>query len=224
MYDSYKRKTGATQSPNYYAKCDVTSDVVNSFYEQPGYVECYKNADPSMPYEIIVMDGDKQDKTVGYKRLLSYPYSEVQFAIGDYVHFDYGGDASIWLLTTLDKQFTFEVKGRIFLCEHALNWNIGATPTSYPCYISDSLISFQDEQMKNVALPSGNIVAYAQNNLATDQITVNTRFVIGKNTWKVLQIKDLLSAGLIGFIMTYDAKDASDTSTTANNNTTIPWT
>ncbi len=224
MYESYKRKTGATQPQNYYAKCDITSDVVADFFAQPGYVECYKNNLPATPYDIIVMDGDKEDKTVGYKRLLSYPYSVVQFAIGDYVHFDYGGAASVWLLATLDKQFTFEVNGRILPCQHTLTWNIGATPTSYPCHVAESMTAFQDEQAKNIALPSGDIVVFVQNNASTETIEINTRFVLGRNSWKVIQIKDLMADGILALIMRYDTKNANDTMTTADNTTSLPWT
>ncbi len=223
MYDSYKRKTGATQPQNYNSKCEITNDVVSDFYSQPGYVECYKNNLSEETYDIIVMDGDKQNKTVGYKRLISYPYSECQFAIGDYVHFEYGGEDSIWLLSSLDKQFTFDANGRILPCFHNLNWTVGATPYSYPCHIAESLTYIQPEQEKHISLPEGDIIAVVQHNDITNQIGINYRFILGKNAWKVLQIKDLLAPGILGLVMSYDTINANDTNTGAVNTYTLPW-
>lgn len=191
MYESYKRKTGATQPQNYYAKCDITSDVVADFFAQPGYVECYKNNLPDTTYDIIVMDGDKEDKTVGYKRLLSYPYSTVQFAIGDYVHFDYGGAASVWILSSLDKQFPFEVNGKILKCNITLNWiDADSNTISYPCSVEAFKFSSTETVKENNSFRVGDGKRYLslQLNSDTQKLRRDKRFIFDNRAWRIVDI------------------------------------
>lgn len=213
MYDSYRRKVGATQAQNYTSNCEIASQVANDFFIQPGYSEIYKNGVTSDIYDVVIMEGDKTDKTVGYKMLLSYPYDTVQFSIGDYIYWTFGREETIWLLTSLDKQFIYSVSGRMFKCNNKLNWTVGSTPLSYPCYIEDRLSMSAFDQEKNMIFASGDILVSVQKNSSTLSLDIGNRFLFGTKAWKIRQIKDMVSEGIITFQMQFDFVDASDTST-----------
>jgi len=223
MYDSYKRKVGATQPPNYAEKCEIVDAIVDDFYTHPGYTEVYKNNTPSITYDAIIADGDLTDKTVGYKRFLSYPYSTIQFTIGDYIHFDYGATPTVWLLTSLEKQFTFEVAGRIYQCNNTLQWNQSATPYSYPCYIEDRLNETEFDFEKHVLTATGDIIVHVQKNAYTDLITTDYRFMFGGKAWKVRGVRNFINQGIITMNMRIDYVADSDTSTIADNDNTPVW-
>ncbi len=223
LFDSYRRKVGASQPQNYASNCDITSQIVQDFYVQPGYAEVYKNNLPATSYDVIISDGDKINKTVGYKTLQSYPYSEIQFQIGDYIHWTYGNENTIWLLTSLDKQFLFSVTGRMYQCNNELNWTVGATPYSYPCYIEDKMNFTVVDQERNISFPTGDVWVHVQKNADTSNIDIGQRFVLNGRAWKVRQVRDFVEDGLISFPLQFDYDDDADTSTGAVNDVDFPW-
>lgn len=223
MYDSYRRKVGATQAQNYASNCEIASQVANDFFIQPGYAEVYKNGISSTTYDVIISEGDKTNKTVGYKMMLSYPYSSVQFSVGDYIYWNYGGEDTIWLLTSLDKQFTYSVSGRMFQCNNTLGWTVGATPHSYPCYIEDRLTMSAFDQEKNMIFANGDILVNVQKNAWTETLDIGNRFLFGSKAWKIRQVKDMTNEGIITFQMQFDFADANDTSTGAVEGPKFTW-
>ncbi|WP_459586059.1 hypothetical protein, partial [Enterobacter asburiae] len=72
-------------------------------------------------------EGNSDDKTLGYKKMLSYPYQTLQFGIGDYIHFKYLHIRDVpqkwttWLLISLDTLRLFNVNGRMVPCNQTLN-------------------------------------------------------------------------------------------------------
>ena len=192
MYDSYKRKTGATQPSNYTANCEASSQVAIDFFSQPGYAEIYKNNISSTFYDVIIMDGDKEDKTVGYKKLLSYPYDTVRFSIGDYIYWDFGGEDTIWILTSLDKQFTYEVNGKIYKCNTTLKWkNTNGVTISYPVSLEAFKFSSEStakEVNNRLIIGDGKRYVTMQRNSDTLQLKRNNRFIFDDRAWKIVDL------------------------------------
>ena len=223
LFDSYRRKVGASQPQNYATNCDITSQIAQDFYLQPGYAEVYKNGISTVTYDVIISEGDKINKTVGYKTLQSYPYAEIQFQIGDYIYWTYGNENTIWLLTSFDKQHLFSITGRMYQCNNELNWTVGATPHSYPCYIEDKMNFTVVDQERNISFPTGDVWVHVQKNADTSNIDIGQRFVLNGRAWKVRQVRDFVEDGLISFPLQFDYDDDADTSIGAVNDVSFPW-
>lgn len=223
LFDSYRRKVGASQPQNYATNCDITSQIAQDFYLQPGYAEVYKNGISTVTYDVIISEGDKINKTVGYKTLQSYPYAEIQFQIGDYIYWTYGNENTIWLLTSLDKQHLFSITGRMYQCNNELNWTVGATPHSYPCYIEDKMNFTVVDQERNISFPTGDVWVHVQKNADTSNIDIGQRFVLNGRAWKVRQVRDFVEDGLISFPLQFDYDDDADTNISAVNDVSFPW-
>lgn len=223
LFDSYRRKVGTSQPQNYATNCDITSQIAQDFYLQPGYAEVYKNGISTVTYDVIISEGDKINKTVGYKTLQSYPYAEIQFQIGDYIYWTYGNENTIWLLTSLDKQHLFSITGRMYQCNNELNWTVGATPHSYPCYIEDKMNFTVVDQERNISFPTGDVWVHVQKNADTSNIDIGQRFVLNGRAWKVRQVRDFVEDGLISFPLQFDYDDDADTNIGAVNGVSFPW-
>lgn len=223
LFDSYRRKVGTSQPQNYATNCDITSQIAQDFYLQPGYAEVYKNGISTVTYDVIISEGDKINKTVGYKTLQSYPYAEIQFQIGDYIYWTYGNENTIWLLTSLDKQHLFSITGRMYQCNNELNWTVGATPHSYPCYIEDKMNFTVVDQERNISFPTGDVWVHVQKNADTSNIDIGQRFVLNGRAWKVRQVRDFVEDGLISFPLQFDYDDDADTNIGAVNDVSFPW-
>jgi len=157
---------------------------------QPGYTEIYKNNLPSTPYDVIIMDGDKEDKSFGYKGILSYPYDTQKIFIGDYAYFTYGETLSTWLIMSLDNQFLFETNGRILKCNHSLKWyDETETLITYPCVI-DIIKKTGNPTIDGKQMVMGNADRYIsiQSNPDTLKFVRDKRFIFENRAWKITDI------------------------------------
>lgn len=158
----------------------ITEQLKASFDMSPDYTEVYKNYNFSKIYKTRVFEGNDADKKLGYKYLQSYPYDLPQFQIGDYIHWKYDHiNMSTWLLTSLDTQHLYDVKGRMLLCNNYLKWidNDGKL-ISYECVFQDSLTyaSFKYGE-RGVNQVNGTIAILVQQNDDTRKIYRNQRFM-----------------------------------------------
>lgn len=203
MYDSYRRKVGTTQAQNYTSNCEIASQIANDFFIQPGYAEIYKNGISSTLYDVIISEGDKTNKTVGYKMMLSYPYDTVQFSVGDYIYWNYGEESTIWLLTSLDKQFTYSVAGKIYKCNITLKWkDIDGNTISYPSALEAFKLSSEstiNESGNRFIIGDGKRYISLQRNADTLKLKRNQRFIFDNRAWKIVDLDtthELIQASL----------------------------
>ena len=158
----------------------ITEQLKASFDVSPDYMEVYKNYNFSKLYKTRIFEGNDADKKLGFKYLQSYPYDVPQFKIGDYIHWKFDHiNMSTWLLTSLDTQHLYDVKGRIVLCNNYLKWiDEDGKLLSYECVFQDSLTyaSFKYGE-SGVVQVNGTIAVLVQQNDDTRKIYRNQRFI-----------------------------------------------
>ena len=158
----------------------ITEQLKASFDVSPDYTEVYKNYNFSKIYKTRIYEGNDADKKLGFKYMQSYPYDLPQFQIGDYIHWKYNHkDFSTWLLTSLDTQHLYDVKGRIALCNNYLKWiDENGKLQSYECVFQDSLTyaSFKYGE-KGINQVNGTIAILVPQNENTRKIYRNQRFL-----------------------------------------------
>lgn len=160
----------------------------NSFELNPCYNDVYTNYNTSKVYKTWIYEGNDKDKIVGYKYLQSYPYDDIKFEIGDYVHWKYGGVDTIWLLISLDKQNLFDIKGRMMLCNNTLDFIDNDIEYNIPCVVEDS-ISYTNFKYGNsgVVEQGSDIVVLVKKNDTTKKIKVNDRFLFNDRAFRIKQ-------------------------------------
>lgn len=111
------------------------------FFRNIGYTQVAKNFSSTPLLDCLIYDGDKNDNVLGNnKYFLSYPYDIRQFDVGDYISFNYGGNNSNWLITSLDKSLIHNINGRIKKCNYYLQWkNSEGNLISRWCIISNEV-------------------------------------------------------------------------------------
>lgn len=184
---------------------DTTTDAAKDrFEESVDYRIVYRNMDYSQTYKTWIYEGNASEKTVGYLHLLSYPYNEVRFKIGDYIQFNYmhknehPSQYKVWLLQSLDCRQLYNVHGRMLPCNSLLRWKDDDKSYSYPCYFNTEMTKTNIlDSGQGFTVESGAIIAITQQNENTSKIYVNQRFVLNKRTYIVYQYNDNIDEGLI---------------------------
>lgn len=192
---------GSNSNNNNDAMTELTKDT---FYESTDYRVVYKNFDYNTSYDSWIYEGNDEDKIVGYKYFQSYPYDEVKFKIGDYIHWNFNHkELSTWLLTSLDTQYLYNVKGRMLECNNSLRWkDKNGEIHCYPCVVKDAMTYTNFKWgNKGVVQPGGDIVVLVQRNDYTSEINVNDRFLFNEVAFRVKQLFDELNPNYVELYM-----------------------
>lgn len=192
---------GSASINNSEAMSELTKDT---FFENTDYRVVYKNFDYNTPYDSWIYEGNDEDKIVGYKYFQSYPYDEVKFKIGDYIHWNFNHkELSTWLLTSLDTQYLYNVKGRMLQCNNSLRWeDENGERHCYPCVIKDAMAYTNFKWgNKGVVQSGGDIVVLVQRNENTSKINVNDRFLFNEVAFRVKQLFDELNPNYVELYM-----------------------
>lgn len=202
----------------------VTEVTQTNFFDSTDYRKVYKNFNYNDSIDTWIYEGNTEDKLVGYKLIQSYPYDTVKFKIGDYIHWnsDNSTQLSTWLITSLDSQYLYNVKGRMLLCNNNLKWqDENGNINCYPCVIKDTLTYTNLKWgSKGLVEQGGDIVVMVQKNNITSEISVNDRFLFNSVAFKVKQFFDELNPNYMQLYMTKSAElqdDNIDTNIAANN-------
>lgn len=170
--------------------------LVECFFDNIAYTQVKLNSDDITLYDVWIYDGNKKDDLSGHKLFKSYPYDEIKFNIGDYIVWDYGGVESTWLLTSLDKQFNFQVDGRIKKCNNTLKFYVNSKLKSYPCVVDDKGDNkFDFHQL--ITLPKGIVFVTTQNNDYTNTIGINQRFIFGSDPYRTIDINNFTGENIL---------------------------
>lgn len=127
FYDEYRAKMECGKTIGEKNENDIINNIRDNFYSLPNVETVYINFTATPTYDVQIKSGNISKDFLGYKTMISYPYDNIKFSLGDYIHWSYGGENTIWLLLSLDRQNIYDVKGRIFLCNRILKIEISST-------------------------------------------------------------------------------------------------
>lgn len=177
----------------------------DTFENSANYNLVYKNFNYNTTYKTLIMNYNSERDSVGVKKLVSYPYTTIQFEIGDYIHWTYGGSQKTWLITSLDKQFTYNVNGRMERCVNNLKWidSYGNT-VSYPCVMDDKLNETTFDFKAPMYYAPGTVFVIVQKNVDTNTLKVNDRFIFDGQAFKVQGVNNFIDGNTIKFTMFKD--------------------
>lgn len=116
----------------------LVNSIKESFKTNLYYIKngVYKDLDMTKQYDVLVYDIKVNEQKK--KMFCSYPYETFQFDVGNYLTFEYGGENTTWLITSIDKTNYYEVVGEIKLCNWILKFqSTDGTILSYPCIDSN---------------------------------------------------------------------------------------
>ncbi|MEG1791964.1 MAG: hypothetical protein RR245_06970, partial [Clostridia bacterium] len=174
-------RIGYIQSIDESYEYDLVNNIIDEFKDNLAYEQVYKNGIETKLYDTWIYNGDKQNKIVGYKYFLSYPYKDIQFNIGDLIYWKYKDNDKTyypWLLTSFDKQHYYEALGRIYLCNNTIKSIKGGKLWQKPCVFTDKYSSLNiDEGSKGVPQISADIKISIQLDNDTINIKENDRFL-----------------------------------------------
>lgn len=186
------------------ANDQITELTKNNFNNSTDYRVVYKNFNYNKSYDTWIYEGNDEDKIVGYKYLQSYPYDMPQFRIGDYVHWNFNHrELSTWLITSLDTQYLYNVKGKILECNNSLKWtDENGELNCYPCVIKDAMTYTNFKWgNKGVVQPGGDIVVMVQKNEYTSKIQINDRFLFNNIGFRVKEFFNILNPNYMEIYM-----------------------
>lgn len=186
------------------ANDQITELTKSNFNSSTDYRVVYKNFNYNKSYDTWIYEGNDEDKIVGYKYLQSYPYDMPQFRIGDYVHWNFNHrELSTWLITSLDTQYLYNVKGKILECNNSLKWtDENGELNCYPCVIKDAMTYTNFKWgNKGVVQPSGDIVVMVQKNEYTSKIQINDRFLFNNIGFRVKEFFNVLNPNYMEIYM-----------------------
>lgn len=197
LYPTYKTKMQSTLTDKDLAEDKIICTIKQDFYSHPNYYSIYKNSTPSTTYDVVIQNSKKKNAIVRSKELISYPYDTPQFTIGDNIHWTYGGDATVWLLVTNDRQYTYSIGGQIIQCNHVLQWvDDSGNDKSENCVILDIKMNFIDlDESKIMNLPDTERNIYIQQNTDTDTLIRNKRLVFNDTAWEIINIDKIGDTG-----------------------------
>lgn len=195
--DTYKKRVKSTLTDSQFAQSEISQSIKDEFYSQPNYYQVYKNGVAGTLFDVIIGEGDKDDKANGFKKLLAYPADAPQFSSGDLIYWTYGGIATVWILTTIDSQYSYGVSGRIILCNNTLKYILnGALVTQY-CVVNDSLNSrFTSNQYIDIQQGQVLVTVPYSANILTIQ-----KFVLNGEAYKVVRHSNLNDSNILSLVM-----------------------
>jgi hypothetical protein len=160
----------------------------------------------------LIVEENKKNDAVGYKKLISYPYTTTQFSIGDNIVWE----SNTWLLTTLDSQYDYSVSGRIVETNIDLKWlDSNLVLKSYRACMDNKISSVGFDENKTIFLPSGNVIVRVQANVDTELLKENTRFIINGNAYWITNINNFVDGLLELYMEQVAISDEDDLTPTA---------
>lgn len=161
--------------------------LISSFFRNPNYQKVYKNFDYSKEYHVWIGEGNYEYKQVGYMRMLSFPYKEYQFNIGDYITCIYDGKETTWIIKTITKNQPYECIAHIEKTNNYLKWvDEFGNLIQYRCVVSEKMLEAAPGRSEIVP-PEGDISLDVRRDLVTSTITENQKFIFGGIAPNVIQ-------------------------------------
>ena len=198
------------------AKDILVQNIIFGFEQSPSYEPVYVNYDLTKVYKTWIQEGNKKDKIVGFKELISYPYEQIKFKVGDFISWKYRkdvADLSVWLVESFNEQQYYDARGRILECNQKIKWRKSSVEVeSVDCVLMDNMtyVNFLGKGTDGLVEPNASIVVMTQNNDKTDYIKKNRRFIFGDNVYLVKQTFRGLNDNFLKIFLTEVPKQNED--------------
>lgn len=161
--------------------------LAESFFRNPQYQKIYKNFDYSKEYHVWIGEGNYEFKQVGFMKMLSFPYKEFQFNIGDYITCIYDNKETTWLIKTITKNHAYDCIAHIEKTNNYLKWiDDYGNLIQYRCVVSDKMLEAFPGR-SDIVHPEGNIFVDVRRDLTTSKIVENQKFIFGGIAPNVIQ-------------------------------------
>ena len=198
------------------AKDILVQNIVFGFEQSPSYEPVYINYDLTKVYKTWIQEGNKKDKIVGFKELISYPYEQIKFKVGDFISWKYRknvADLSVWLVESFNEQQYYDARGRILECNQKIRWRKSdGGIESVDCVLMDNMtyVNFLGKGTDGLVEPNASIVVMTQNNDKTAYVKKNRRFIFGDNVYLVKQTFRGLNDNFLKIFLTEVPKQNED--------------
>ena len=165
---------------------DNKNRIKESWNTNIGITTVYKNFDFNTPYEMIISEGTCEKNEYPYKTFQVYPYDNFVFDRGDYVSFVYRDRMCHFLISTIDNQFVYQVKGRMYLCNNMLRYvDEYGKLYEFPCVFNDKAQRTDFYYTNTINTVDGRIEVDVQKCAITNKISENNRFLFDGKAFKV---------------------------------------
>lgn len=129
--------------------------------------------------------------------------------------FSFGNNT--WLTMNVSALYTNSVSCIVRRCNNLLRYKYGEEFESEPCILEYNSTGNQLENRQEIILPNKTIKIYLQDNIITNKISINQRFIFGSQVFKVVSFEDYnrlntfdKEIGLRTIFLELDAKGAND--------------
>lgn len=161
--------------------------LAESFFRNPQYQLIYLNFDYTKGYHVWIGEGNYEYKQVGYMRMLSFPYKDYKFNVGDYITCIYDGKETTWLIKTITKNHPYECIAHIQKTNQYLKWiDKYGNLIQYRCVVGEKMLEAFPGR-SNIVAPEGNIMLDVRRDLITSTITENQKFIFGGIAPNIIQ-------------------------------------
>lgn len=165
---------------------DIENQIKESWDTNIGITTVYKNFDFNTPYEMVVSEGNCEKNEYPYKTFQVYPYDNFVFDRGDYVSFMYRDRMCHFLISTIDNQFAYQVRGHMYLCNNMLRYvDEYGKLYEFPCVFNDKAQRTDFYYTNTINTVDGRIEVDVQKCAITNKISENNRFLFDGRAFKV---------------------------------------
>ncbi len=145
------------------------------------------------------------DKNTGIKQILSKP--DESFNCGDIVDWN----NSKWLISQVDTENQIQTKGIMLKCNDILTLYKNYVLYQIPCVVESGIRLYQlgTDENTYIETPSTVAIVRVSDTEITRQIMRNDVYKIGMQTWRVVDINDILEPGLLILKLEWCAEEQS---------------
>ena len=191
---------------------------IDSWNMNIGITKVYRNFDFTKSYEMIISEGKFEDDELPYKKFQLAPfYNEWILNVGDYISFEYRGRMTTMLISTLDGQYQYKVRGRMYNCNNTLHLvdDYGYVH-NYPIVFNDKAQRTDFFYSPSGTIQNGRVELDVQYDEYTSNIKMNNRYMFGGIVYKVTYVSVNMNQffdtndGVVTLMMIIDEKSNED--------------
>lgn len=130
------------------------------------------------------------------------------FSVGDYIYWK--NKNTLWLVVSYTEDNKISQEAIIHLCNHNLKWQKDCEIISYPCVVTNRT-AYKDDVWadRNMILAQGQYQIILPNNDDTNKISIDSRFFIDEDVYRVSYVDRITTLGLITLTLNKDTYDST---------------